>query len=409
VLKILCVTPFYKPAFVYGGPTRSIPALCEGLAGCGCEVSVYTTNANGKAKLSVEAGKEQVLDGVKVTYFERSGIPGYFYSRDLAAACRNGLNRYDLISITGNWVHPLLPVCREALKWSVPYVISPRTSFMRKAWKYGSLKKLVYHLTFERRLVNGAAAIHYTSELERTESAWLRLRPPNFIIPNAVDLDELDPAPERGAFRAKWRITDNEKIILYLGRLEPRKGLELTLRGFASACRLGLAGTTLIFAGPEKRNYRHVLQKCAAALGVENKVLFPGYLNAGERLSALMDADLFVLLSYGENFGMALVEAMALGVVPLISDQVGIADDISKAKAGIVVPLDPDRIASELRGILTAPDAQRHCSGNARTFVRENYESRKVARATLQEYGKFCAPATGFAKDGSAGLCDTLS
>jgi glycosyltransferase involved in cell wall biosynthesis len=408
-MKILCVTPFYKPAFIYGGPARSIPALCEGLVQCGCDVSVYTTNANGTEKLDIAAGKPCDLDGVRVTYFDSSGIQGYFYSRDLAAACHGSLCTYDLISVTGSWAYPLIPICRGSLKHSIPYIVSPRTSFMHRTWKYGGLKKLIYHFVFERRLVNRATAIHYTSELELKESAWLRLRPRTFIVPNAVDFDEFDSVPERGLFRSKWRIPSDENIILYLGRLEPRKGLELTLRSFALARDRGLKRATLILAGPDKGHYERVLKDYAFRLGLGDNVIFPGYLNKEERLTALADADAFILLSYGENFGMALVEAMAMGIAPIVSDQVGIAKELSNSKAGSVVPLDPDAIAGELFSFMSSPGARQSCGERARSFVRATYGSRKVARLMVAQYEGFRKNTEIAGKSRSVGICDTSS
>jgi glycosyltransferase involved in cell wall biosynthesis len=385
-MRILCITPFYRPSYIYGGPTRSIPALCEGLVDLGCNVSVYSTNANGSGNLQVQPGKIYDNDGVSTSYFSRNlTYPGYFFSRDLARACHDNAHLYDLLYINANWVYPLIPGCRAALNAGVPYVIAPRTAFMRKTWNFGFPKKAIYHLTTERRLVNKAAAVHYTTDLEYVESSWLHLRPEAIVIPNTVDFREFENLPPRGQFRQKHQIASETKFVLYLGRIEPRKGLELTIQSFADTIKNG-DEAVLVLAGPEKRDYAQDLGHLCATLGITNRVHFIGYLDSTERLKALRDADIFILTSHAENFGMALVEAMALQLAPIISDQVGISSDIAAASAGIVVPLNARKISQSLSELLNNDDLRRSYGQKAAKFARDIYRAEKVAGAMLREF-----------------------
>jgi len=116
-------------------------------------------------------------------------------------------------------------------------------------------KKFIYHNLIERQLINHANAIHYTTTLEVKESSWLNLRTDYFVVPNPVQLDEFAQLPPRGFFRKKLKISDSDQIILYLGRIEHRKGIDLTLEAFAHTAKQ-TSNIKLIIAGPDKNQYR---------------------------------------------------------------------------------------------------------------------------------------------------------
>jgi glycosyltransferase involved in cell wall biosynthesis len=383
-MNLLFVTPFYKPAYIYGGPARSIPALAEGLVELGVEVTVYTTNANGKQDFVIAEHPADV-DGVSVFYFNRD-IPGtYFYSRQLGQACSNNLHRFDMIYVVSNWGYALLPACRAAQSMDKPCVISPRTSFMQVTWKGKHLKKWIYHNLMERPFINKSSAIHYTTRFEQSESAWLGLQPESFIVPNPVDMQEFKSLPVRGIFRNIYRILPDEKIILYLGRIEARKGLNVTLMAFARSMS-AYSGVRLILAGPDEDNHSKELRDLASQLGITDQVLFTGYLNPPQRLNAYADADIFILTSRSENFGVAVVEAMACGLPVIVSDQVGLAEVIQQEKAGLVTPLDPNKISAALITLLQDSQLCQQIGRRGRRVAHEQFAPKAVARKMLEEF-----------------------
>ena len=384
-MRILCVVPFYKPAYVYGGPSRSIPTLCENLGALGCDVTVYTTNSNGSTVLPVTPNQVNLVDGVEVYYFQRSVRGTYFYSANLGQACHRHAREFDLVYVASNWGYPFVPACRSAYRAGVPYVVTPRTSFMRRAWQGKYLKKYVYHRLVEQRLINRAAALHYTTVLEETESAWLELPPHSFVVPNPLNVSEFEQLPPRGSFHVRLKLDEDASIVLYLGRVEPRKGLDLTLTSFAAIAK-EYPKAMLVLAGPEEDGYLRVLQRMAIDLDLEKRLIFTGYLGAPERLEAFADADIFMLTSYSENFGMSVVEAMAAGVPVVVSDRVGLADDIQHEQMGVVVPLDVEAIARHLRELLGNPDQRQRLGQRAAQIVREKYAPRPVAEAMRDKF-----------------------
>ena len=381
----LFVTPFYKPAHVYGGPTYSISTLCETLANSGSEVTVFTTNANGKSKLPVQPGTLQTIDGVHVYYFERD-VPGnYFHSNQLRSACYRQIQRsmFDLVYIASNWGYPFLPACRASYTKRVPYIVSPRASFKRNTWKGKFLKKFGYHVLLERPLIQRASLLHYTTALESNDSHWLRLRAPEVIIPNPVRLREFDKLPARGCFRKIFNISSEKKIILILGRIDPDKGIDLGLQAFRRVIHQ-IPEALLVIAGPEENNYIQRLLGWAAELNITKQILLTGLLNFSQKLEAFTDADVFLSPSRSENFGMSIVEAMACRLPIIVSDQVGVADTILKENAGLVVPLDPSRMSDAMVYMLQNPWLRQEYGDKGARIVHEQFSAESIAQKFLQ-------------------------
>src|SRR5262249_7650969 len=161
---------------------------------------------------------------------------------------------------------------------------------------------------------------------------------------NGINVTEYANLPPRGTFRETHGIPNDRLVLLFLGRLHPKKGFDLLLPAFA---RLK-DDTLLIFAGPSEERYQHSLKEEAIRLGIADRVLFTGMLLGSGKLAAFVDADLFVLPSYQENFGIAVAEALAAGLPVVISDQVNIHAEVAAAGAGGVVPTETAALATEL-------------------------------------------------------------
>lgn len=388
-LRLLFVTPFYKPAHIYGGPTFSIPTLCEALSDLGCQTTVFTTNANGKKKIPVMPGMVQNVDAVDVYYFKRELAGNYFYSPQLREACNRQISKkyYDLVYVASSWGYPFLAACPAAKKARIPYVISPRASYKRNTWRGKFIKKISYHWLFERRWINRSSLLHYTTILEATDSKWLNISTPSVIIPNPVNMKEFDKLPERGLFRNTYHLPEKEKILLFLGRIDPDKGLDIALQAFSRVSGK-VSNLTFVIAGPEEDNQIYVLKKLADQLEIANRVLFTGLLDRKKRLEALVDANLFISTSRSENFGMSIVEAMVCGLPVLISDQIGIADYVRQTDAGVVVPLDPGIVAEKLLETLEKPMDQFARLGQNAIKAAQKYTPEKVAWTMREQFEK---------------------
>ena len=188
MFKLLVIAPYYRPAYIYGGPVRSIPALCEGIAASGVSVTVFTTDANGRGRVDEPTSIPVQVDGVEVWYFPRicsRVAPMFFYSPELSRKCDAAVSGFDGVYIAATWTYPMLAGARAAHRSGVPYVVSPMGSFMHWSMSQKAWKKRIYLRCFERGAMEHACAIHCTSDLEAEQTRRYGFSP-LFVVPNAV-------------------------------------------------------------------------------------------------------------------------------------------------------------------------------------------------------------------------------
>jgi glycosyltransferase involved in cell wall biosynthesis len=226
--------------------------------------------------------------------------------------------------------------------------------------------------------------MHYTTEIEREESRQFGVETPGFVVPNCMNFTEFDELPEQGRFRSRLGLSDQDRLVLFLGRIEPRKGVELSMHALARV-QESIPDIHFAIAGPGDDEYIDSLHQLSADLGIQETTTFTGYVDSNERLRALVDADVFILTSHTENFAMAAVEAMAAGTSVLLSDEVGVAPAASEADAGVSVPLDEDKITEALHQLLTSVSFRERLASNGPGHVRSQYSPESVAARMVEE------------------------
>lgn len=391
-MQILVVVPYYKPAYIYGGPTRSTAALCEGMVQAGHNVTVFTTDAAGERTLELPISQPVIVSAVTVHYFRR-GLrwrPMFFYSPGLARACEANASGYDAVYIAGTWTYPLLAAARAADRANVPYVISPRGSFMTWAMREGYLKKRIYLRLVERRFLERAAAIHCTTGLEARQMSALHFSPQTVVIPNGIDSSLFTHVPDRGKWRRSLKICDNDRLSIFSGRLVKDKRLPLIIECFATVAGV-LADSYLAIAGPDYGEGPAVVA-AIARLGLQKRVFLLGDLSWNDLFQLYADSDMLVMLSWRESFGMAVAEAMAAGRAVLVSEDVGLADEVTEARAGLVVPSRVSEISREWIRMLAEEDLNEF-GRNGRTYALEHFSRENVARAMIRTLGGAAAAA----------------
>jgi glycosyltransferase involved in cell wall biosynthesis len=251
----------------------------------------------------------------------------------------------------------------------------------------GALKKKLYLALRLRRHLNRAAAVHFTTPVERDLVRPLGLKAPAIVEPIGVDLAEFAPLPPRGAFRARFAQIGDRPVVIFLGRLHRKKGLDLLIPAFA---RAAIHDAVLVLAGPDDGNYRPIVERMIEAERIGSQVIFVGMLHGRQRIEALVDSELFVLPSYQENFGIAVVEALAAGVPVIISDQVNIHQEVREAGGGSVVPLRAEAICTELVRWMADKNLRRQAGERGQTLVRERYDWSRIARNWFEHYALIC-------------------
>ena len=389
-MKLLCVTPSYFPAFQYGGPIGSVHGLNKGLVKRGTDVTVYSTNVGLYGKVPVN--QEIDVDGVKVIYFgfvnlfEFVGRSGWQLSRQMTNALRRNLKQFDVIHLHAIWNYPTAVAAYYCRRYKKPYIIAPRGSLYPYAIGKNAWKKWIYYTLIAKRDIQGASAIHFTTEdeLERCHS-FLGLRNEAIIVPNGIDIFEFENLPGRNCLSARYPLLNNKKVILFLGRIHWKKGLDLLAKAYGKLTR-ERGDVHLLIVGPDEGQNEKKVREWLKAEGVLERVTFTGMLTGKEKLETYAGCTLFVLPSYSENFGMAVIEAMTCGLPVVISDQVGIHREVAKDSAGLVVNCDSEQLAQAMIKLLDDTDLSQRMGKNGRRLVNERFTLDKIATKMIEAY-----------------------
>ena len=380
-MRVLHVTPYFAPAFGYGGPPVSVLGLCQGLQRTGVEIEVFTTTANGASELPVPTATRSSYDTVPVRYFTRRRPRRRFRAPDMGPALSAALPGCDVVHIHGLWSAVGWQAARRARAARVPYVLSPRGMLERGALIYRRWAKRLAFELIERQNLRKAALIHATSEAEARTLAELAPRVPVILVPNGVRAD-MPGHGHPGAFRRRWRLSDARPLVTYLGRIHPIKRLDLLAAAFARV-RRRFPEAQLVVAGPgrgeEVRLSKAWFRDVAAA------VHWTGELGTAEKWDLLADTDVLVLCSDSESFGTSVVEALASGV-PVVATRTCPWEELESEECGRWVDQDACAIARGVGEILADPLAARRMGERGRALVRRKYEWDAVARAMAEHY-----------------------
>ena len=387
VSKILHVIPSISAA--HGGPSVMLELLAREQSAQGIEVHIATTDDDGGGRLDVPMGVPIARGGVFYWFFRRQ-TSFYKFSQPLSSWLATHIADYQVVHIHALFSFSSIAAGRWARKRNVPYVVRPLGTLNRwgmenrRPW----LKQLSFNL-IERNILRNASFIHYTSEQERYEAALLGVNTRAEIIPNPVAVSP-DDVPV-GLFRANHPELRDREIILFLSRFDRKKGLDILLPAFAKV-RERFPSAALVLAGSGNAEILESLHTQARSLGIAGDISWPGFLEGAEKQAAFADADVFVLPSYSENFGIAVVEALAAGCPAVVSDQVAIHTDIAAARAGLVVRCDVGELADALCSMLADRAARSGMGFNGKFLTQTQYSLGTVTSTLLSAYQTVVAP-----------------
>lgn len=370
-MRLLHVVPTYLPAVRYGGTIHSVHGLCSALARAGHEVSVMTTNVDGPGESDVPLDRPVPLDGVSVRYFPSRLMRRLYVSTPMARALPDAVRRADVVHLHSVFLWPTLAAARAAREAGVPYVLSPRGMLVRELiGRRSAWVKRAWIALFERQTIEQAAAVHCTSELEREELLALGLAPrATFVVPNGVNLPSGRVAPS------------SDDTVLYLGRINWKKGLERLIEAMRHVPR-----ARLVIAGNDEEGLTPRLRELAEAAGVAGRVGFTGYVEGATKDKLLDEAAVLVLPSVSENFGNVALEAMARGRPVVLTRDVGLAEAVRAAGAGLVCDGAPESLASAIRALIEDPARRAAAGAAALALARERYGWDRIAAEMAREY-----------------------
>jgi len=385
-MRILHVIQCLSPR--YGGPVSVLKALAAHQSAAGHVIDILTTNQDVPGGILRPAGADWFSDPAVPVRFCRSQLHAVNLSIELAAYLHHHIRTFDILHIHGLYRFPAAYAGRIARRKSIPYLVSPHGAldpYLYQRSDTNLFLKRLWERLFDLPNLDAASGIHFTAEDERRQASFLGLKAPSFVVANGIDWREFQTLPDVGPFRRDHGIGEHP-LVLFLGRLHHKKGLDLLIPAFRQVRRAMPHARLAIVGLASDAAYQRQVDGWIRAQGLADAVHRVPFVQGRALLQAYVDADVFVLPSYTENFGMTVVESLACKTPVVISNRVNIHHEISDAGAGIVTDCDSGAVANALIELLNDGALRRHMGENGRRLVRTRFTWARIVGDLTREY-----------------------
>ena len=385
-MRILQVCPKFHHS-IASGSTKVVYTISKELAKRGHLVTVFTSNMKDKHNKITKKDKVEKINGVKVYRFQTVATiftreMKLFVTPTMIQMLKKKIRTFDVIHLHEYTTFQNI-VTHHACKYGVPYVLQAHGSLP----KIGSWKKLkwFYDVLFGYRLLKDASKVIALSEVEAEQYRHMGVPDEKIaIIPNGIDLSEYAELPPKGYFKKKFNISEDKKIILYLGRIHKTKGIDFLLRAYAHLTNeMNCKDAVLVIAGPNS-GYLNEAKALANSLGVYNSTVFTGFISSEDKLGALVDADVFVTPSF-YGFPMTFLEACAVGT-PIVTTSLGDTLEWIDGKVGYVTQPTHHDLVKAIYRIISDDKLRRKFSRNCIKVVRSDFSLEKVVEKLEKVY-----------------------
>jgi glycosyltransferase involved in cell wall biosynthesis len=382
-MKILRSIHTINPAL--GGPIESVRQSSAALTRRGHVVEIVSLDA---------PGDPWVRDSPVPVHALGPGRGGYGYAPRFSSWIKEHHGDYDAVIVHGIWQYNSFGVWRALAGTDTPYFVFPHgmlDPWFKRTYPLKHMKKLLYWPWGEYRVLRDAAAVLFTSEEERrlARESFSLYACKEVVVNYGTAAPGVDPESAREEFFGAFPKLRGQRFFLFLGRLHEKKGCDLLIEAFAAVRNSSAGGAPirLVLAGPcADEKYLQRLQRLAAeATSDDGSITFTGMLSGNPKWGAFSAAEAFVLPSHQENFGIAVVEALACGTPVLISNQVNIWREIEADQAGYVATDDlSGTTALFKRWLATAADIRAAMKENARNCFAHRFEIERATDSLLK-------------------------
>lgn len=381
-MRILVVVPALGN--IYGGPSKSVVELTQAIGKKGVDIDLVTTNANGCEALDVPLNSWLEKEHYRIQYFPYWALKDYKISFSLTKWLWHNAKNYDLVHTNAIFSYAILPAYWACKKDKIPYMVTPRGMLDPWALSYKAWKKKLYYALLEKPALDRANAIQMLASAEAQRTKSLKIKAPFTIIPNGVHRQDFDPLVSSELFYQKFPETKNKKLIIFLGRIDPKKGLDLLASAF-SQIQSQFPNAHLVIAGSDNIGFLPTAQQYFIDANCLGKVTFTGLISGKLKHSALSAADIYVAPSYSEGFSMSVLEGMASGLACIITTGCNFPE-AEQAKAAHVVDINSEKIANSLTNCLQHPQEAKAMGARARKLILEEYTWDSIATKLVDTY-----------------------
>ena len=374
MLNVLHVTPSMSPE--WGGPAIVVSELTSELSLQGVCCDIVATRGH-------RVGINQIAPPDVPIYSFDTGFPARLwtaYSAELSRFLNERAGRYDLIHIHEVWHYPGYAAFHAARKHKLPCVLTIHGELSEWGLRQKALKKRIYMFVLMDRILRNVNALHAITRAEKEQVVKLGYKTPVVVAPNGIEPAPFEALPDPVEFIQRFPVLKGKRIILFLGRLHAKKGLDILARSFSTIAKR-FEDIVLLVVGPNKFGTREKMESILRSEDLLGRAVFTGLLTGEDKLAAMNCADLFVLPSHSDVLGIAVLEAMAARLPVVITEGCEFPE-VSEHGAGFVVEADEVPIAEAITMLLSDADLRKRMGQQGRKLVIERY-TWQVAAATM--------------------------
>jgi glycosyltransferase involved in cell wall biosynthesis len=369
-----------------GGTARAALDLAGAMAGRGHEVTLLTTDATDVPK--------GWTGGAQPSSLVDAGLAPRLGAKAAADATMAVLREADAVHIHAMWEPFNARVAALCAKIGTPYIVTPHGMLDDWCMAQGAWKKRVYMRLVGRRMLESAAFVHCTARAELMQSQRWFPNGSGIVVPNLMDLAPFAKLPGTAEALARWpRLASHDVRLLFLSRLNPKKGVEHLIDATAKLAREGLDVVAMV-AGPADAGYGEKLAAHAQSAGVADRIEFLGHVGGTLKLSLIEACDMMVIPSSQENFGFVFFEALAAGLPVVTTDLVDTRDELAASGGAAIVRQDGAAVARGVREVLAWRPERPTRMAAARAWVFRELEPSTVSSQFDSMYARAAAMRT---------------
>jgi len=383
-MKILIVSPVYYPAWQYGGLASIVYNLSNELSKLDNRVTIYTTDALDK---DLRQKVREVKGNPEVHLFKNINNTlawkRIFTPIGMPLSLRQTIMDFDIVHMFDYRNSCNIISYYYSNKFRIPFVISPLGAIN----EYYSKKRLkeIYDEFYGHKLLEQASRIIEQSNGIKADYIKIGINLGKITaLPNGIDIPNFDALPSFGTFRERFHLGNKQKVLLYLGRLDAVKGLGILLEAYKDVLEM-FSNTKLVIVGPDT-GYLQELRRQATILGVDKDLMILGPLTGDDKFAAYVDADMYILPSWLEEFGLAPLEAFASGTRVIVTERCGVAEWM-KNEFDFIIPYDAKKLKDAIITTLSLEKLDENQRKFRYHYIKTNFSWQTTA-SKLQEIYK---------------------
>ena len=377
-MKILHIVPTYYPCLEAGGVVNAVYKLSKKQAEVGNDVSVFTTDSCIE-RMKLDKRYNVDIEGVKVYYFRNlsNSLKTKFLidtPYPLPLKIRKEIKKYDIVHIHEHRHSLAIAASHYASKNNIPYVIQAHGSVL-PFFQKEKLKE-IFDKLWGFKILKNASKVFALTNVEKEQYLKMGVEEERIeIVPLGIDIEEYSKLPSKGNFREKYNISENDKLLLFIGRIHKIKGLDLLVNSLdvlnREYIKKNVENLKLAIIGPDN-GFLAELKKVIADLDLEENIIITGPLFNKDKIEAIVDCDIFIMPSQYESFTTSGLEAMACGK-PLILTKNNHIHTWVDNNTGLSAEYDKNDLADKIQKLLADEKLMEKFGKNGLKEIKENY------------------------------------